>query len=155
MSMTVTLRPSLSRRLLTIVAAIAATAGAAFLPTSPASALGTLTGTTTNPIVYRTNTWYGSNAYQATSARTAAIGTTMTSVGWNYSLTSYPTGLVAQLCNQQRCVDLTDRTGETTAFAGDPAINTWTYYFRVNRSGTSVSIPTVFSQTHYLYLRMQ
>ncbi|MFY1650683.1 flagellar protein FlhE [Solwaraspora sp. WMMB762] len=92
-----------------------------------------------NPIggvLYQTNWWYTSS----TVSGTAPTGALITTVHWSYSLSNH-SGVEAYLCIPVGCSKLTGASGVTTAFVGQPASQSWTFYFQVPASTTHLLSP--------------
>jgi Flagellar protein FlhE len=102
-------------------------------------------GQVIGPTMYQTNWTYVSNPIQS-PAGTPSTGV-VTRVNYQFAFNgSTPPGLQVQLCNLQRCALLPNlpTNGFTTAFAGDPAVNTWTYKFTSVASTTYVFKPSAY-----------
>jgi hypothetical protein len=109
---------------------------ALYLGTQPALASGSsyLSDPSTTWVLTK-NTWYWSNAMQATG-----VPGTLTNVQWQFQ-TSYPvpTGHVEQLCDQTwgQCLWVTGLgTGSTSVFNGRPATDVFQFRFAVNGTGS-------------------
>ncbi|SCL27113.1 protein FlhE [Micromonospora pallida] len=122
-----------------------------------AAAAGSYSVSPNGGTVYRTNTVYSSSF--ANSPITVPAGATVTGVNWQFTLSSYPSNLTRQLCNNQRCETLWTfggNSGTSTYFNGDPATNSW--YFRfvlVFGSGSSLINPPVYAYTHNVTVNYQ
>jgi hypothetical protein len=124
---------------------------AALLPAGAAqAAVGSYTASPSGGTVYRTNTTYVSSS--ASSPGILPVGSTITGVTWQFTLSDYPSNLTRRLCNNQRCETLWTfggNSGTSTYFNGDPAVNSWRYEFvLVFGTGSRVINPPVYAYTH-------
>jgi hypothetical protein len=90
---------------------------------------------------------------------TVPAGATVTGVNWQFNLSSYPSNLTRQLCNNQRCETLWTfggNSGTSTYFNGDPANNSWYHRFvLVFGSGSSLINSPVYAYTHNVTVTYQ
>jgi hypothetical protein len=85
----------------------------------------------------------------ASTPSTAVVG----DVTWNWTWNGgTPPGLQMQICDVQRCTTITSGfpSGTTSAFAGDPGVNTWQIKFEAKTSTTKVFSPYYYGGTDQL-----
>lgn len=133
----------IGRRVVVLVAALLAV----LLPASTAQAASGGYGINpTGGVIRQTNWWYPSNSVTWSSAPSNAV---ITTVYWSYSLTNY-SNVVAQLCISAGCLNLPTGIafGNTTAFAGYSANQTWYFRFAVATPTTYVLNPPRYGNQH-------
>ena len=130
------------KRLLTIALLMfALVAGSSGL----AQAESLYSGQVIGPTMYQTN-WIYTSQVISSPAGTPSAGK-VTRVNYSFRFNgSTPPGLQVQLCDLQRCATLPNlpTNAYTDAFAGDPAVNQWTFKFQAVAGTTYVFKPYAY-----------
>lgn len=135
----------------TIVGLLAVLA-ALFTATGAQAATYNYTLQQTGPDIYQTNYTYtsGSVSSQAGTLSTNAIS----SVGWNFPSYNPPSGVAInyQVCDLQKCLSTTALSGNSTYFAGDPAVNTFKIKVTASAATTKTLSPALYGKSNYIYV---
>lgn len=136
----------------TIVGLLAALA-ALFTATGALAATYNYTLQQTGPDIYQTNYTYTSGSVSSQSGTPST--NVISSVRYNFPSYNPPAGVTInyQICDLQRCVSVGSAlSGNSTAFAGDPAVNTFKIKATDSATTTKTLNPALYGKSNYIYV---